>query len=125
MDALQKIILVADDDKAIVSAVTLVLESADYDVLEVNDGTAVMQAIKASPDLILLDIMMGGHNGLAVCKQIKRSAATRNIPVLLISGNPDISAAAEECGADGYLAKPFGMDELLQKVNTLLMTTER
>ncbi|GAB2685323.1 hypothetical protein GCM10027037_03520 [Mucilaginibacter koreensis] len=122
MGALQKTILIADDDKAIVDAIAMVLESSDYEVLQVNNGTAVMQAIKGGPDLILLDIMMGGHDGRSVCKQIKRQAATRNIPVLMISGSPDIESAASECGADAYLAKPFGMEELLDKVNGILMT---
>jgi DNA-binding response OmpR family regulator len=114
--------LIADDDKAIVDAIAMVLESYNYEVLQVNNGTAVMQAIKGGPDLILLDIMMGGHDGRTVCRQIKRQAATRNIPVLMISGNPDIENAASECGADAYLAKPFGMEELMDKVNEMLMT---
>jgi DNA-binding response OmpR family regulator len=122
MGALQKTILIADDDKAIVDAIAMVLESYNYEVLQVNNGTAVMQAIKGGPDLILLDIMMGGHDGRTVCRQIKRQAATRNIPVLMISGNPDIENAASECGADAYLAKPFGMEELMDKVNEMLMT---
>lgn len=122
MSAFEKTILIADDDKAIVDAITMVLEASDYEVLQVNNGTSVMQAIKASPDLVLLDINMGGHDGLTVCKQIKRQATTRNIPVILVSGNADIESSATECGADAYLAKPFGMEDLLQKVNSLLMT---
>lgn len=122
MRAVQKTILIADDDAAIVEAISQVLELSDYEVLQVNDGTSVMQSIKANPDLVLLDIMMGGHSGRTVCKQIKRQAATRQIPVLMISGSPDIASAADECGADDYLAKPFGMEELLQKVSNLLQS---
>lgn len=121
MNALQRTILIADDDRAIVEAIAMVLESSDYEVIQVNDGTSVMQAIKGNPDLILLDIMMGGHDGRTVCKQIKRQAATRNIPVIMISGSPDIESAAAECGADAYLAKPFGMEDLLQRITSLLM----
>ncbi|WP_462265032.1 response regulator transcription factor [Mucilaginibacter sp.] len=120
MNPLHKTILIADDDKTIVDSITMVLESYNYEVLQVNNGTAVMQAIKGAPDLVLLDINMGGHNGCTVCKQIKRQAATRQIPVLMISGSSDIESAATECGADAYLAKPFGMEELMDKVNSLL-----
>lgn len=121
MSDTQKTILIADDDRSIVDTIALVLEASDYEVIQVNDGTSVMQSIKANPDLVLLDIMMSGHDGRTVCKQIKRQASTKQIPVLMISGSPDIEGAAAECGADDYLAKPFGMEELLQKINALLV----
>ncbi|QJD94387.1 response regulator transcription factor [Mucilaginibacter robiniae] len=120
METKQKTILVADDDKAIVDSITAILEISGYEVLDVSDGTSVMQAVKAQPDLILLDIQMPGHDGPAVCRQLKRQASTKDIPVIVISGNSDIRLHAETCGADDYLEKPFDMDVLQDKVSTLL-----
>ncbi len=120
MAATDKTILIADDDVAIVDSIAAVLELSNYEVLKVYDGTSVMQAIKASPDLILLDVMMAGHDGLAVCKQIKRQAATRHIPVIMVSASPNLKISAEECGADAHLEKPFGMEDLLSKVEALM-----
>lgn len=116
----QKTILVADDDEAIVDSIAAILDMSGYEVLYVNDGTSVMQAIKAQPDLILLDIQMPGHDGQAVCRQIKRQASTKDIPVIIVSASMDVRSKAEQVGADDYLEKPFEMEVLQQKVFNLL-----
>ncbi len=120
METKQKTILVADDDEAIVDSIAAILDMSGYEVLFVNDGTSVMQAIKAQPDLILLDIQMPGHDGQAVCRQIKRQASTKDIPVIIVSASMDVRTKAEQVGADDYLEKPFEMDVLQQKVFNLL-----
>ncbi len=120
METKQKTILVADDDEAIVDSIAAILDMSGYEVLFVNDGTSVMQAIKAQPDLILLDIQMPGHDGQAVCRQIKRQASTKDIPVIIVSASMDVRSKAEQVGADDYLEKPFEMDVLQQKVFNLL-----
>jgi CheY-like chemotaxis protein len=120
MEAKQKTILIADDDQAIVESLTAVLDHSGYEVLKVNDGTSVMQAIKAQPDLILLDIQMPGHDGQTVCKQLKRQASTKDIPVMFVSASMDVRQKAEQAGADDYLEKPFDLDVLQQKVYNLL-----
>lgn len=116
MDAKQKTILVADDDRAIVDSITAILSMSGYEVLNVNDGTSVMQAIKAQPDLVLLDIQMPGHDGVAVCKQLKRQASTKDIPIILLSANMEVARKAQESGADDYLEKPFDLDVLKNKI---------
>jgi DNA-binding response OmpR family regulator len=120
MDTKQKTILVADDDRAIVDSITAILDLSGYEVLNVNDGTSVMQAVKALPDLILLDIQMPGHDGPAVCKQLKRQASTKDIPVMFLSASMDVAAKARDAGADDYLEKPFDMNILQEKVFSLL-----
>jgi CheY-like chemotaxis protein len=120
MDAKQKTILVADDDRAIVDSISSVLEMWGYDVLYVHDGTSVIQAVKAQPDLILLDIQMPGHDGQAVCRQLKRQASTKDIPIMIVSASMDVQHKANEVGADDYLEKPFDMEVLQQKVANLL-----
>jgi DNA-binding response OmpR family regulator len=120
MDAKPKTILIADDDKAIVDSITAILDHSGYEVLNVLDGTSVMQAVKALPDLVLLDIQMPGHDGPTVCRQLKRQASTKDIPVMIISASIDVKQKAEMAGADDYLEKPFDMDILQQKVQALL-----
>jgi len=120
MDAKPKTILIADDDKAIVDSIGAILDVLGYEVLKVPDGTSVIEAVKALPDLILLDIQMPGHNGQTVCRQLKRQASTKDIPVIIVSASMDIKQKAEEAGADDYLEKPFDMDVLQQKVFNLL-----
>jgi CheY-like chemotaxis protein len=120
MDTKQKTILIADDDRDIVESLTAVLDHSGYEVLNVNDGTSVLQAIKAQPDLILLDIQMPGHDGQTVCKQLKRQASTKDIPIMFVSASMDVRQKAEQAGADDYLEKPFDLDVLQQKVYNLL-----
>ena len=116
----KKTILVADDDEAIVDSISAILDLSGYEVLFVNDGTSVMQAVKAQPDLILLDIQMPGHDGQAVCRQLKRQASTKDIPVIIVSASMDVRDKAQQVGADDYLEKPFEMEVLQQKVFNLL-----
>ncbi|MBS7563587.1 response regulator transcription factor [Mucilaginibacter sp. Bleaf8] len=116
MDTKQKTILVADDDKAIVDSISAILNMSGYEVLNVNDGTSVLQAIKAQPDLVLLDIQMPGHDGVAVCKQLKRQASTKDIPIIFLSASMDVARKAQESGADDYLEKPFDIDALKDKI---------
>lgn len=120
MEAKQKTILIADDDKAIVDSITAILDHSGYEVLKVLDGTSVLQAVKALPDLILLDIQMPGHDGQTVCRQLKRQASTKDIPIIMISASMDVRNKAAQSGADDYLEKPFDMDTLQQKVFNLL-----
>jgi CheY-like chemotaxis protein len=123
MELKQKTILIADDDKAIVDSITAILDHSGYEVLNVMDGTSVMQAVKALPDLILLDIQMPGHDGPTVCRQLKRQASTKDIPIMIVSASMDVQQKAEMAGADDYLEKPFDMDVLQQKVFNLLNRT--
>ncbi|WP_345948032.1 response regulator transcription factor [Mucilaginibacter sp. PAMB04274] len=120
MDTRQKTILIADDDKSIVDSISAILDHSGYEVLKVNDGTSVMQAVKAQPDLILLDIQMPGHDGQRVCQQLKRQPSTKDIPVIIVSASMDVRHKATAAGADDYLEKPFDMEVLQQKVFNLL-----
>lgn len=120
MNATHQTILVADDDVAIVEAISSILNFAGYEVLHVYDGTSVIESVKAQPDLVILDIMMGGHNGLTVCRQLKRQASTQTIPVLIISAAHNVEQDARDAGADDFLAKPFEMDILQGKIAALL-----
>jgi len=83
------------------------------------DGSTVLDMKDELPDLLLLDIWMSGEDGRDICKKLKHTDATKNIPVIMISASRDIKESALESGADDFLAKPFEMNELLEKIEKL------
>ena len=109
-------IMIADDDPAILDATTMILEDEGYQVKTAADGEAISQIKKNMPDLLLLDIWMSGQDGRDICRDIKSNAATKHIPVIMISANRDTEKIAREAGAEDFIAKPFDIDYLLQKV---------
>ncbi|WDF55684.1 response regulator transcription factor [Mucilaginibacter sp. KACC 22063] len=116
-----KRILIADDDPGIVDAVEMMLSFYDYQVSSTYDGNEVTDLVpELNPDLILLDIWMSGVDGRDVCHKLKNNPATSGIPVLMISASKDIAASAIDSGADGFIAKPFDMDDLITKIEDLL-----
>lgn len=111
-----KKILIADDDPAICDALKLMLEEEGYMVDTTVNGETIYQLEEMFPDLLLLDIWMSGQDGREICKYLKKKDLTKDIPIIMISASRDIAAAAKEAGADDFIPKPFGMDELLSKV---------
>jgi DNA-binding response OmpR family regulator len=116
MTSKHKKIMIADDDPAIVDAVEMLLEFEGYEVITTVDGANVLDMKEDLPDLLLLDIWMSGEDGRDICKKLKQEASTKNIPVIMMSANRDIGESAMEAGADDFLAKPFEMHELLEKI---------
>jgi len=116
-------ILVCDDEANIRHIMDFSLESEGFEVLEAADGDEALRlAATAAPDLVLLDVMMPGNDGLTVCRHLKQNPATRHIPVLLLTaraGKEDREAGLA-AGADGYITKPFSPQRLVDKVNELL-----
>ncbi|MES2829861.1 MAG: response regulator transcription factor [Bacteroidota bacterium] len=114
-----KKIFIADDDEAIVDATTIMLEAMGYDVTYTLNGSEVADAMNEKPDLLLLDIWMSGVDGRDICRQIKANPNTNGIPVLMVSASRQIMQSALDCGADDFLAKPFEMNTLLDKIERL------
>ncbi len=111
-----KRILIADDDPAILDVMRQILEDEGYEVKTTADGETVKKMQTEYPDLLLLDIWMSGTDGRNICKFLKSNKATKHIPVIMISANKDTMSIAKEAKADDFLAKPFDLDELLNKV---------
>jgi DNA-binding response OmpR family regulator len=114
-------ILVAEDQTDIRDLLVLNLRSAGYDVTAVGDGVAALasQAEQAS-DLLVLDLMMPGMDGLEVCKALR--ARGRSTPILMLTAKSTEldRVLGLELGADDYLTKPFSLPELLARVKALL-----
>lgn len=115
-----KTILIADDDEGILDATSAILEFEGYTVKSTLNGASVLSWEGMLPDLLLMDIWMSGTDGTDVCRQLKSNEATRHLPVIMISASHDIEQYAMNAGADDFLAKPYDMKELLEKVKKWL-----
>jgi len=117
-------ILAVDDDKDILEVLQYILEDSGYEVETLTNGQYLLDKIKQNPpDLILLDIMLGNLDGRDLCRKVKTGKETRDIPVILISASHDVSQSINQIGApDGFIAKPFDIDDLLGSINRQLNT---
>lgn len=114
-----KKIMIADDDPGIVDAVEMLLEFEGYTVTSTVNGSSVLKLSDNLPDLLLLDIWMSGEDGRDICKLLKEDEQKKHIPVIMISASKDVKESAINAGADDFLAKPFEMNDLLQKIEML------
>jgi len=113
----RKKIYVADDDPAILEIISMILEDRGFDVETSINGKSIEEKSAEYPDLVMLDIRMSGTSGGDICKHLKTKPETKSIPVVLISANRDIEKIAHESGANGFLPKPFDVDDLLAVAN--------
>lgn len=114
-------LLLADDDRAIRESLERALELEGYLVTSVADGVQALSAIRReTPDVVVLDVMMPGVDGLGVCRVIRADGLL--VPVLMLTARVEVDARVEglDAGADDYLAKPFELEELLARLRALL-----
>jgi DNA-binding response OmpR family regulator len=116
-------VLVIDDERDLLELVRYNLEKEHLDVITASDGQSGLDiGLRHKPDLVLLDLMMPGMNGLEVCKLLRADARTSRVPIIMLTAK-----AAEtdkivglEMGADDYITKPFSVRELLARVRAVL-----
>ncbi|HEY3885440.1 MAG TPA: response regulator transcription factor [Vicinamibacterales bacterium] len=121
-------ILVVEDDKDIAELIALYLRRAGHRVETIATGAAVMpKATASTPDLIVLDLMLPGLDGLSVCRMLRGNAATAAIPIIMVTarGEEADRIAGLELGADDYVTKPFSPGELTARVAALLRRTKQ
>jgi DNA-binding response OmpR family regulator len=114
-------ILVIDDDLDILSVVEILLSMKGYNVEVTAKGEEAFSRIeKFKPHLILLDVLISGHDGRVICQQIKTNESTSHIPVIMFSGHPGAVASISQHGADDFLSKPFDANKLIEKIEMQL-----
>lgn len=121
-------ILVVDDDPDILEALRFMLEDEGYRVQTTEKGEyaeSLRDQNGGLPDLILLDVLLSGKDGRAICKKLKSQDDTRHIPIVMISAHPDAERSVKEVGADAFVAKPFSVDGLLDTIAGFLSPTGR
>jgi CheY-like chemotaxis protein len=116
-------ILIADDEVYMVRLLELTFKKGGYEIISCRDGKEALDlAASASPQLIVLDVIMPGLDGLGALRQLKENPATKNIPVVVLSakGHALTKVEAELAGAAVFLAKPFSPNQLLGEVQKIL-----
>jgi DNA-binding response OmpR family regulator len=117
-----KTILIIEDDQTLANRVGEKLSAEGYDIDYVTNGDRAWDKIRAeTPDLILLDVMLPGLDGLSLCRMIRNDKATSHIPIVMLTarGTEVDKIVGLESGADDYIVKPFGLGELLARVRAV------
>jgi len=124
MSAPRSLVLVVDDDAKTVASVRLYLEHAGFEVVTAADGTSALARARAmpAPDLIVLDLMLPGIDGLEVCRRLREDS---DVPIIMLTARSTEGDRLEglELGADDYVVKPFSPRELAARVRAVLRRT--
>lgn len=114
-------ILVVDDDSGIGEMLKTLLEFYNFDVTVTEKPDETEQIIlHKNIDLVMLDMLISGVNGTDVCSDLRKSVHTPDVPILMMSALHDAGTKCRKAGADDFIAKPFEMEELIEKINEIL-----
>jgi two-component system, OmpR family, response regulator MtrA len=117
-------VLVVDDDPALAEMLTIVLRGEGFDTAVVGDGTRALPAVRdLRPDVVLLDLMLPGMNGIDVCRAIRSESG---VPIVMLTAKTDTVdiVLGLESGADDYVVKPFKPKELIARIRARVRRTE-
>lgn len=120
---MSKRVLIADDEQNILLSLEFLLQQAGFEVTLAEDGEeALTKAKEIHPDLILLDVMMPHLNGYEVCQELRQEPDFNDVKIMMLTakGRETEVAKGLAIGADAYVTKPFGTQELMANVNALL-----
>ena len=116
-------VLLVDDEELVRRVVRVVLEAEGHDVLEAGDGGAALSALRdGRPDVVVLDLIMPGEDGVDVCRRIKRSNGGARVLVLTSLPPDEAKSQCADAGADDFMVKPFSPLELIRRVSALADT---
>lgn len=112
-----QLILVLDDDPDICLMIKMVLDYYGYDAKDAeNEETARKIISSTHVDLIIMDMLLSGADGTDICRQLKGNNETSSIPILMFSAHPTAKESCLAAGADDFIAKPFEMNEMMDKI---------
>jgi len=124
---MKSLIYIVEDDKDIAELVEFNLSNEGFMVEIISDGyEAYEKIIESPPDLVLLDLMLPGLSGIEICKYIRNSKSLKELPVIMVTARSQETdtVIGLKTGADDYLTKPFGIKELIARINALLRRTK-
>ena len=127
-DLAKPMVLIVEDEAPLLTLLRYNLEKQGFRVDEATDGQeALLRVAEARPDIILLDWMLPSLSGIEVCRQLRRRAETRDLPIIMITARTEDQDAvrALDIGADDYIAKPFAMEQVLARMRALLRRSGR
>jgi len=114
-------ILVIDDDADIGIMIKMMLEYKGYSVsVAVRADQAEEMIGDESFDLLIMDMLLSGTNGIDLCRDLKKNGMTAHLPVIMISAHPNAKEICMQAGADEFISKPFDMQEILSKIQQLV-----
>ena len=118
---MNKKILICDDDEGILDLLELLLEDEGFSIVSERNSLNIYNVIShQQPDLLLLDLWMPVLSGDQILKNLRQNPETASLPVIVISASRDGRQIADSSGADDYIAKPFDITEVIERINRLL-----
>ncbi len=116
-------IVIVDDSLELLEVLKYFLEEKGFEVETVTKRQELIYIIKSSsPDLIILDIYLQGEDGREICKELRKQEETKYLCILMFSASAKVLTHFKEYGADGYIEKPFGLNEMVAKIESTLET---
>lgn len=122
------LIYLVEDDSDIRELETYALQNSDLEVQSFTDSTELYEALgKRIPDLVLLDIMLPGEDGMSILKHLRSDSETKTVPIIMVTAKTTEAdkVSGLDTGADDYITKPFGVTELVSRVKAMLRRTSR
>lgn len=117
----RRTVLIVDDDEDLLILIQHALSAEGFDPICSPNGVNIMSIVtRKHPDIVLLDIHMNGYDGVEICKELKLNPDTASTPIIMFSANDNIKAISRECGADGYITKPFNGDHFRETLKRVL-----
>lgn len=114
-------ILLIDDDPDVRTVMSALLKRQGYEVETASRCDEALEKLQSeAPSLILLDVLLSGADGRELCREIKATPQTKNVPVIIFSGHPGAGQQFESWGASDFIPKPFNTDTLLEKLSRQL-----
>lgn len=121
-------ILIVDDEKDIVELLKYNLEKEDFKIISVYNGNDALESVeKGNPDLIILDLMLPGIDGIEICRILKKDNETKDIPIIMLTARATEMdrVLGLDLGADDYITKPFSPREVISRVKAVLRRTKK
>ena len=122
----KRTVLIVDDDEDLLILIQHALSLEGFDPICSPNGVNIVSIVtRKHPDIVLLDIHMNGTDGVAICKELKLNPETASTPIIMFSANDNIKAISLECGANGYITKPFNTNHFRETLRSVLLQQEQ